>query len=166
MDDPRLNSMHLEPLRRQQFRGAREQLLEARGSQTCCLEHGGIGGESATWRGGHEEAAALVHDYCLLDSGHIYPLRTGVNTLGRSSENDVVVVDAYISRRHCAILVHAARGCELHDIASKNGTFLNGAKLTQPTPLKSGDQIRICDRQFLFLIKGQSPSSSRTFAEK
>ena len=75
--------------------------------------------------------------------------------------------DAFISRRHCAILVHASRGCELHDTASKNGTFLNEAKLAKPTRLKCGDKIRVCDRQFIFLIKGQplpAAPSSQTLA--
>ena len=37
---------------------------------------------------------------------YIYPLKVGINTVGRSPDNDVVVQDCYISRRHCAILVH------------------------------------------------------------
>jgi pSer/pThr/pTyr-binding forkhead associated (FHA) protein len=80
-------------------------------------------------------------------------LKIGVNTVGRSSENDVVVRDAYISRRHCAILVHLHNGCELHDTASKNGTYLNGKRLDGPHRLQSGDEIRICERQFVFMTK-------------
>ena len=50
----------------------------------------------------------------------------------------------------------------------KNGTFLNEAKLAKPTRLKCGDKIRVCDRQFIFLIKGQPLPplpSSQTLAE-
>jgi hypothetical protein len=168
MDDPRLNSMHLGPDRRELFRSARERLLGARGAQTCYFEQGGGGGGSATIPGDQDEQAALELDYCLMDREHVYPLKVGVNTVGRSSENDLVVPDAFISRRHCAILVHATHGCELHDTASKNGTYLNETKLAKPTRLKCGDQIRVCDRQFIFLIKGQPlpPSShSHTLTE-
>src|SRR4029077_10818301 len=70
--------------------------------------------------------------FWLLDKEFVYPPRIGLNTIGRSPENDVVVKDGYVSRRHCAILVHAGDGCELHDTASKNGTFINGRKLGGP----------------------------------
>ncbi len=80
-------------------------------------------------------------------------MKVGLNTVGRSSDNDVVVSDCFISRRHCAILVHSEDGYELHDTASKNGVFLNGARLACPTSLKSGDTIRICDRQFVFVSR-------------
>lgn len=96
--------------------------------------------------------------FWLADDQFIYPLKIGLNTVGRASDNDVVVADCFISRRHCAILMHTRRGCELHDTASKNGTFLNGAKLLRPTALKSGDTIRICDRQFVF-VAGDRPAA-------
>jgi hypothetical protein len=159
--------MHLAPDRRELYRFAREQLLDARGAQTCYFEQGS-GNGSATLHGDQEQAAPPDLDYCLMDHEHIYPLKIGVNTVGRSSENDLVVPDAFVSRRHCAILVHASRGCELHDTASKNGTFLNETKLAKPTRLKCGDKIRMCDRQFVFLIKGQplpAASSSQTLAQ-
>jgi hypothetical protein len=52
-----------------------------------------------------------------------------------------------------AILVHLRDGCELHDIASKNGTYLNGVRLSRPTRLRSGDEIRVCDQRFVFLSR-------------
>jgi pSer/pThr/pTyr-binding forkhead associated (FHA) protein len=60
------------------------------------------------------------------------------------------VSDAYVSRRHCAVLIHSGNTCELHDIASKNGTFLNGRKLDGPTPINVGDEIRMCDCVLVF----------------
>jgi hypothetical protein len=167
MNDPRMNSMHLGDDRRERFRHARERLLDARGSQTCYFEAGGPGSGSRTLPPGHDSKGSPPLDCCLMDTERVYPLKVGINTVGRSSENDVVVQDAFISRRHCAILVHVNRGCELHDTASKNGTFLNGSKLSRPTRLKSGDQIRVCDRQFIFVVKGQplqSASDSQTLA--
>jgi len=88
-----------------------------------------------------------------VDGDCIYPLKVGVNTLGRATSNDVVVADAYASRRHCAILIHTDRPCELHDTASKNGTFLNGRRLAAPAALRSGDEIRVCGRRLLFLTR-------------
>ena len=96
----------------------------------------------------------------LADDQYIYPLKVGLNTVGRSSDNDVVAADCFISRRHCAILMHTQQECELHDTASKNGTFLNGARIAHPTSLKSGDTIRICDRQFVFVCRGDARCAS------
>ena len=96
----------------------------------------------------------------LVDKEYVYPLRLGLNTIGRSPENDVVISDSYVSRRHCAILVHAADGCELYDIASKNGTYINGNRLSGPTQLSSGDEIRMCDRQFVFMSKKGAEAQS------
>jgi hypothetical protein len=171
MGDPRLNSMHLEAPRRQDYRRAREDLLRARGNYTLYAEHcvdekdagstcirnrvpGGVAGT-------HPEL-----EYWLVDRDFIYPLKVGLNTLGRSKDNDVVVPEAHVSRRHCAILVHHNHACELHDTASKNGTFLNGSRLGSPTRLKPGDEIRVCNRQFVFLarpgLSGSAPSPTCT----
>jgi pSer/pThr/pTyr-binding forkhead associated (FHA) protein len=155
MNDPRLNSVHLEFPRREDFRRAREELLQHRGLHTLAVErHAGVlGGESHTMVEDLKHAAPANADFWLLDQGAIYPLKIGVNTIGRLPDNDVVIQGPYVSRRHCAILVHAGDGCELYDIASKNGTYINGLKLNGPTHLNNGDQIRMCDRQFVFVSK-------------
>jgi hypothetical protein len=173
MVDPRLNSLHLDPVRRQEYRRAREHLLHSRGDHTLYAERQGSldADVSSTFiRKQAAAAAAAPADlkYWLVDKEFIYPLKVGLNTLGRSGDNDVVVEDAYVSRRHCAILVHLHRACELHDTASKNGTYVNGAKLAGPTVLKSGDEIRVCDRQFVFLAKSDAPdgpAATHTLAE-
>jgi len=91
-----------------------------------------------------------------MDKEYLYPLKYGMNTLGRAPDNDVVVDDEFISRRHCTIVVHHHNGrCELHDTASKNGTYLNGAKLATPTSLTPGDEIRVCDRRFVLVARDE-----------
>jgi len=165
--DPRLNSIHLEAPRRQDYRRAREALLQARGNNTLCAEQGYADPDSSPsntliQRAEHPDPKALR---CwLADDLYIYPLKTGLNTLGRSSDNDVVVPDCFTSRRHCAIVVHAGDGCEVHDTASKNGTFLNGAKLAHPAPLKPGDTIRVCDREFVFFSRDDKRRSAHVTA--
>jgi pSer/pThr/pTyr-binding forkhead associated (FHA) protein len=161
MTDPRLNSVHLDLPRRQQYRQAREALLNARGFQTQALENREGFARSAS------DPNTVVQNlsrrvppgikYLLMDGDYIYPLNVGLNTIGRMPDNDVVVQDAFVSRRHCAILVHAGDGCEIHDTASKNGTYLNGQKLTGPVRLNSGDEIRMCDRQLIFLAQTDRP---------
>jgi hypothetical protein len=156
MNDPRLNSIHLEFPRRDDFRRVRASLLESRGLNTLALErHEGVqdDGGSHTMMENLPEAAPAGTDYWLMAADGSYPLKVGVNTIGRLPDNDVVIQGPYVSRRHCAILVHAANGCELYDIASKNGTYVNGLRLNGPTQLSPGDEIRMCDRQFVFMSK-------------
>jgi hypothetical protein len=159
MADPRLNSVHLEAPRRQEYRRARDVLLRARGSYTIFADqsdHSDLTGHTIIQKGDGVADEELV---CwLLDGEFIYPLKVGLNTLGRSSDNDVVVEDAYVSRRHCAILVHSSRTCELHDTASKNGTYLNGTRLAAPTILKPGDEIRVSNQQLIFQTRSGDSS--------
>lgn len=175
MADPRLNSVHLEGGRREQFRLAREKLLRARGWQTLLVEQQGELAASPSpqtlIQNNHTVAPAHVQ-FWLVDKDYIYPLKIGLNTVGRSSDNDVVINDGYVSRRHCAILVHSGAGCDLHDTASKNGTYLNGTRLTGPSRLKAGDEVRMCDRTLIFMthdaILGEDPSGpppTRTIAD-
>jgi hypothetical protein len=157
--DPRLNSVHLDPVRRQDFRRARARLLGARGCETICYERALSADSDATDHTiVNQDVAPPAELGCWLTNGHyIYPLKIGVNTLGRSSDNDVVVSDAFVSRRHCAILVHAQQTCELYDIASRNGTLINGVRLAGPTPLRPGDQIRLSDQTFTFMSRNGEP---------
>jgi hypothetical protein len=171
MNDPHLNSVHLDFPRRQDFRRAREALLESRGLHTLAVENHeeALGrGRSLTMLQNQRDPIAPNSDYWLTDHEGIYPLRVGVNTIGRLPDNDVVIQGPYVSRRHCAILVHVANGCEVYDIASKNGTYVNGLRLCGPTPLSAGDEIRMCDRQFVFMSKNppnNQPSHGNTKVE-
>lgn len=158
MDDQRFNSIHLEvPDRREEFRRARARLLENCGMQTLAFdrerlaEAGSIGPCTLIECPG-EKPANL--SFWLVDSGGVYPLRPGLNSVGRMPDNDVVITDGSVSRRHCAIVVHSHRGCELHDTASKNGTFVNGRRIHGPTRLRNGDEIRMCDHVIVFKSAG------------
>ena len=156
MGDPRLNSLHLDPARRQEYRRAREAMLGSRGNETLCAErHRAIDSDpnpTAIRDADGQDAKALL-DFWISDCDYVYPLKTGLNTMGRSSDNDVVVEDLYVSRRHCGIMVHHDTVVMLHDTASKNGTFLNGCKIAGPTQLRSGDEIRICNKTYLFCTR-------------
>ena len=156
MSDPRLNSVHLDFPRRDDFRRAREMLLSGRGMQTLAGERDQLlssdAGSHTMLQDPHGQAPDSA-DHWLMAQEAVYPLKIGVNTIGRLPDNDIVLRGPYVSRRHCAILVHAGDGCELYDVASKNGTFINGAKLCGPTSLHSGDEIQMCDRQFVFMSR-------------
>lgn len=62
-------------------------------------------------------------------------------TMGRQSDNDLVLLASRISRRHARI-IKADQGYLLEDTRSRHGTYVNGALVTC-CPLKSGDQINL-----------------------
>ncbi len=91
--------------------------------------------------------------FWIQDGEQLHTLAIGVNSVGRLPDNGVVIRDECVSRRHCAIVVHRDGSCELHDIASKNGTVLNGVKIHGPTKLRPGDKITLCAKQLVFLVR-------------
>lgn len=73
------------------------------------------------------------------------PLSSGrPTTIGRAPENDIVLQDPLVSRRH-ARLEWRDGACFLTDLGSANGTRLNGADLDprEPRPIAGGDRIDI-----------------------
>ncbi len=63
-------------------------------------------------------------------------------TLGRADDSTLVLTDDYASTRH-ARLVPGDGAWMVEDLGSTNGTYLSGAKVTRPTPVPIGQQIRI-----------------------
>ena len=57
--------------------------------------------------------------------GQQFDLKGEVTYVGRSPENDVIIKDIYVSRRHLKILNRLGRYC-IQDLESKNGTFVDG----------------------------------------
>ena len=160
MSDPRLHSLHLEGQpRREQFRAARQAIQAACGSHTLAGDLRMLVPDErldaptvAAPPEGFLQGPAGRFTFYLKDGGNVYPLHLGLNSVGRLPDNDVVIRDECVSRRHCAILVHSDLRCELHDVASKNGTLLNGKKIGGPTRLQSGDQITLCNRRLSFHV--------------
>lgn len=77
-------------------------------------------------------------------------------TLGRQSDNDLVLLDNRISRRHAQI-VQDAHGYVLEDAESRHGTYVNAARITS-CPLHSGDQISlgVADAYQIFFVTEQA----------
>ena len=62
--------------------------------------------------------------------------------VGRASNNDLILDIPNVSRFH-AVFTASSSGVVLSDLSSKNGTFVNGRRITAPTGLDSGDVIDI-----------------------
>ncbi|MEM9646230.1 MAG: SpoIIE family protein phosphatase [Planctomycetota bacterium] len=78
-----------------------------------------------------------------------FELTEDITTIGRHPECTVVVEAGAVSRFH-ARLVRGADDFRIEDSGSRNGTFLNGQLLDEPTELKEGDRIRISDVELIF----------------
>lgn len=88
-------------------------------------------------------------------------LREGENLLGREDEGVAWLESPTVSRRHARILVSGGKAT-LEDLGSKNGTFVRGRRLTMPSPLSDGDEIRVGQVRMTFRVL--APVSTRTEA--
>jgi pSer/pThr/pTyr-binding forkhead associated (FHA) protein len=71
----------------------------------------------------------------------VFECEASVCTIGRSAENSLQIDDLNSSRHHCEL--HESKdGVELIDKDSRNGTFVNGRRVTRK-PLQPGDKIEI-----------------------
>ena len=76
----------------------------------------------------------------LMLEGESYPLEgRGPWSVGRSDENEVVVKDPNVSRKH-ARLVRSENGFIVEDLGSTNGTLLGGAPIDRER-IEDGDEI-------------------------
>ena len=81
--------------------------------------------------------------------GSTIELPEGGYTVGRQSSNGLCLEDHAVSRQHC-VFTRSGDQCEVKDLDSRNGTFVNGAPITSQK-LDSGDEVRIGGSMFVFL---------------
>lgn len=75
------------------------------------------------------------------DRGKRFDLTLPETRIGRGTDQDVVLSDIAVSRRHVTIHLEAGR-YRLQDLGSGNGTLVNGQRIDSH-PLKDGDHIEI-----------------------
>lgn len=72
-----------------------------------------------------------------------WPLVKTHSIIGRGPESDVQIDDRQVSRHHAEI-TYTNEGYTLHDMGSKNGTFLNGEPVHEvPKLIRNGDEVGI-----------------------
>ena len=85
--------------------------------------------------------------------GERYPLLGSLTVIGRDGSADVVVDDPGISRRHSEIRItndgpHLV--CSIRDLASTNGTFVNGERVLASSRLEDGDRLTVGRTSLVF----------------
>lgn len=86
------------------------------------------------------------------ESGERYFPLVGTNcwTIGRSDDNDLMISDRWISRNHAMMQRTEAGEFYLIDLGSRNGTFVNGRRVSIPVTLKNGDRITFGETEIDF----------------
>lgn len=82
------------------------------------------------------------------------------STVGRGTDNSIVVPDLSMSRKHFEIIQQHDDSFMVRDLMSINGTALNGVKVRE-ADLFHGDRIEAGQTTFQFVIPGDRPTESR-----
>ncbi len=77
------------------------------------------------------------------ESGDRYFSLVGGNvwTIGRSEDNNFVITDRWISRNHAMLQYMETGEFYLIDLGSRNGSFVNGRRVSIPVTLQNGDHL-------------------------
>ena len=90
-------------------------------------------------------------------AGQRFEVKDGGLRLGRSSSNDIHIQDEELSRNHCLFEPVGEAGIRVTDLASANGTLVNGVSLgSEPAELKLGDLIEV--GKTVLSVVGDQPS--------
>ena len=81
---------------------------------------------------------------------------------GRSSSNDLHCADGELSRTHCMFEQDADGTIKVTDLASANGTFVNGRQLgADPFPVRHGDEIEAGSSHIKVVDPSAPPTASK-----
>jgi predicted component of type VI protein secretion system len=75
--------------------------------------------------------------------GHTVPVTGPHFVVGRDALCDLVLDDAQVSRRHACLDVGEDGHVTLRNLASRNGTWVDGRRLEEPVPLLGGEEIAV-----------------------
>lgn len=97
-------------------------------------------------------------------AGDEVPVRLPVVTIGRATQNDIVIPDDSVSSTH-ARLEFVDGNWRITDLESRNGTFAEGERLAAlvPTPLPYGSSVRLGAARLLFRpVENADPDAARS----
>jgi len=84
------------------------------------------------------------------DAGKEITIPANGARLGRSSKNDIALVDPKLSRHHCRLYLKEGDGLWIADLGSANETLVNGSPVTE-APLRKGNRVLVGDT--ILLVK-------------
>jgi adenylate cyclase len=99
----------------------------------------------------YKDAAGVVHNV---------PLRGRSVTIGRHPDQDIQILDRVVSKAHCRVELVNGR-YSVCDINSRNGTYVNGIRISARRPLGNGDEVCVGSTKLRF-IEDRPEDSLRT----
>jgi adenylate cyclase len=86
------------------------------------------------------------------ESGPRYLALSGNNcwTFGRSDENQFTIPDRWVSRAHAMLQQTDLGEFYLIDLGSRNGSFINGRRVSVPVRLNNGDRLTLGQTEMVF----------------
>ena len=94
------------------------------------------------------------------EDGREIPLNTGnAWKIGRTEQNMVVLSDDMVSRNHAMIQQLEDGEFYLIDMGSRNGSFVNGHRLTAPVALRDGDLLSFGEAKLRFHNPAQAAAA-------
>jgi pSer/pThr/pTyr-binding forkhead associated (FHA) protein len=80
-------------------------------------------------------------------AGEVVDIEAAKLTIGRVAGNDLELPDEKVSRHHAVIEVQDGGRALLRDLGSRNGTFVDGRRISGSCLLRGGEQLRLGDQQ-------------------
>ncbi|HKW98851.1 MAG TPA: adenylate/guanylate cyclase domain-containing protein [Bryobacteraceae bacterium] len=85
----------------------------------------------------------------------------GYWTIGRDADNSFVFNDQSMSRRHAVIQQMQAGKYFFIDLGSRNGSMINGRRVTVPLEMQDGDSLVCGQTEMIFHCPASEPESER-----
>ena len=123
-------------IRRDLFAGSRSRIVAA---------PRGVGGSAVHSKPAKVKRGRAAHQLIVTAgalAGTRITLGEAMITIGRAEDSTLVITDDYASARHARLVPRAGQWF-VEDLGSTNGTYLDRAKVTGPTPVPLGVPIRI-----------------------
>jgi pSer/pThr/pTyr-binding forkhead associated (FHA) protein len=102
-------------------------------------------------------AMPQIRVYLSEDNQNTHELGEETLSIGRLADNAIQIEDASVSSHHGEIVFHGGEYV-LRDLGSTNGTFVNGAQVTEVT-LKGGEQLRFGSVEAAFVGEAHAGGS-------
>ncbi|TVQ24881.1 MAG: adenylate/guanylate cyclase domain-containing protein [Leptolyngbya sp. DLM2.Bin15] len=105
------------------------------------------------------DSQLVPHLILRTESGNRYLSLTGTScwTVGRGDDNNFVLPDRWISRNHAMLQQMETGDFYLIDLGSRNGSFVNGRRVTVPVTLRNGDGLTFGQTELEFYCPSSDP---------
>ncbi|MDR3182763.1 MAG: SpoIIE family protein phosphatase [Planctomycetaceae bacterium] len=105
-----------------------------------------------------------IRDSSVVDR-QTFELTQNSTRIGRSSACGVCLDHHGISRDHAVVTCDKGAHC-ISDLNSRNGTFVNGRQIHEPTRLRNGDLVRLCDIELVYVDDAEASLSGSSIISK